>query len=83
MQAADGARRHLPDQLHAGGQEDRALRAGWGQLDDPHALGRLDVDVLREAHLVDVEGLGAVHVGDRHRYELELHVHGARLQALG
>ena len=34
------------------------------------------VHVGHEAELLDVEGLGAVDVGDRDRHELELHVHG-------
>ena len=34
-----------------------------------------DVVIGVEADLVDVERLGAVHVGDRHGHELELHFH--------
>ena len=37
------------------------------------------VDVQREAHLVDVEVLGTVHVRDRNHHELELVLHDSAL----
>lgn len=41
--------------LETRAQQDRARGAGPRELDDPHALGRADVDVLDEPELVDVK----------------------------
>jgi hypothetical protein len=48
----------------ATGQRDRAVGAGRGELDEAQLLGHLVVVFGDEARLLDVEGLGAVDVGD-------------------
>ena len=47
---------------HPDSDDDRARRARWRQLDDPHPVAGLHVVIQPEAHLVDVERLGPVHV---------------------
>src|ERR687891_410712 len=73
LEALHGARRHLGE---AGADHDRASRAGRRELDDPHVVAHLVVAVEIEAGLLGVEGLGAIHVGDRDLNHLEPEVHG-------
>ena len=61
LQALERARRHL---VGAAGQRDRAVGTGRGELDEAEVLGYLVVVFGDEARLLDVEGLGAVDVGD-------------------
>src|SRR5829696_4765193 len=70
VQALDAAGRHLGDLRQPGPDDDRTGRRGRGQLDDPDAVRRADVDVRHEAELAGVEGLGSVDVRDRDRDEL-------------
>ncbi len=76
VQALDRTRRHRVQGGHSRADDNGAGRAGRGQLYDPQAGKRPDVDVECETELLGVERLGPVHVADRHRDELELHVHG-------
>ena len=46
------------------GQRDRAVGPGRGELDEAQLLAHLVVVFGDEARLLDVEGLGAVDVGD-------------------
>ena len=68
LQALDAARLHL---VRAGGQRDRAGRAGRGELHEAQLLAHLVVVFGDEADLVDVEGLGPVDVGDRYLHQLQ------------
>src|SRR3954453_5309583 len=59
-------------------ETDRTGRAVWCQLDDPHALAGLHVNVLLEAELVSVEGDGSVYVRNRERDQFQPHLHRIR-----
>lgn len=54
---------------------EQAEPGGVAELNHPHPLRGLRVDVEDESELVGVKGFGLVDVGDRDRYEFELHVH--------
>jgi hypothetical protein len=75
VQGLDRARRGAHD---PGAHRDRAGRPGRGQLHDAELLAGADVEVHVEARLLGVEGLGAVHVRDRDRHQLELEIHAGR-----
>ena len=79
LQALDRAGLGLGD---ARADRDRAGRAGRRELHEAQVLVDLVVVVGVEAGLVDVERLRAVDVGDGHRDQLELEVHGRRLSAI-
>jgi AMP-binding enzyme len=61
LQALERAGCHL---VGAAGEGDRAGGAGRGELNEAEVLGHLVVVFGDEARLLDVEGLGAVDVGD-------------------
>src|SRR3954468_4467299 len=71
LQALDAARLHA---VCAGGERDRARRARRRELDEAQLLVDSMVVVGVEADLVDIERLRPVHVGHRHRNQLELHL---------
>src|SRR4051794_21852314 len=72
LQALERAGRRVGDPRP---DRDRARGAGRGELHEAQVLGHLMIVVGREAHLLDVKGLGPVDVGDGDGDELELHVH--------
>src|SRR3954452_535500 len=72
MQALHAPGRHLAD---PGADRDRARRALRAQLDNAEVVSGAVVDVQFESHLLDVERLRAVDVGDGDDDELELVVH--------
>ena len=72
LQALHRPRRRLD---HPGGDGDRAGRPGRGQLHDVDVVADPGVVVDGEAHLLAVEALGPIHVGDGNDHQLELPVH--------
>src|SRR5262245_23629690 len=76
VQAVERSGRHRADAL---ADRDRAGRTGRDELDDPEVrTGRVArVDQQLEAALVDVEGLRAIDVTDRHDDELKRPIHVA------
>jgi hypothetical protein len=59
----------------AGADRDGAGGSGRGQLDEAQLLVDLVVVIRVETDLIDVEGLGAIDVGDGNGNELELPIH--------
>ena len=76
LQAGGGAGRGVVEAL---ADRDRAPGARRRQLDEPDAVRGAFVVVGVEAHLVDVEILGPVHIGDGDKHEFKFPVHGHRL----
>src|SRR4051794_22713055 len=72
QQALLRSRSHLRDAL---ADHDRARRARRRELHEAQFVADALVVVGVEPDLVDVEGLGAVDVGDGNRHELEFHLH--------
>jgi integrase len=72
LQALHRPRRRLD---HPGGDGDRAGRPGRGQLHDVDIVADPGVVVDGEAHLLAVEALCPIHVGDGNDHQLQLPVH--------
>ena len=64
-----GARRHFGD---AGAHDDGARRPGRGELHKPQRLVHLVIVIGVETYLIHIEGLGAVNIGHRYRYQFDL-----------
>ncbi len=67
-----GARRHFGD---AGAHDDGARRPRRGELHKPQRLVHLVIVIGVETYLIHIEGLGAVNIGHRYRYQFDLLVY--------